>query len=281
MYSELMLKSWLPEYTPKASATQNEPAFYRNLEKALDTKRSDFSLWAVKPRWDDTVVDWQTSDFLSLNRSGRIREAFLEEIARHESFELSASGSRVQYGNYDYLIEVEKEAAHFFGAETGYICHTGYHANVNVVAYVPLPGDAIVYDELVHGSTHEGMKLSVAAHKVSFRHNDAGSLYDALTSLRDFEPGFASGTQSILICVESIYSMNGDVCPIKEFVAVAKDLFPLGNAQFIVDEAHSIGVLGPEGRGLISMLGLEKDIAIRIHMCSKAMASTGGKEIHL
>ena len=71
--------------------------------------------------------------------------------------------------------------------------------------------------------------------------------------------------------------MNGDICPLKECVEVAKEVFPLGNAQFVIDEAHSTGVLGPHGKGLVALLGLEKEIAIRIHMCSKAIASTGGK----
>jgi 8-amino-7-oxononanoate synthase len=139
MYSDLMLKTWLQEHTLQSQAMKNEPAFFRNLEQALDVRRAGHGLMTAKPRWDKSVIDWTTSDFLSLNRSGRIREAFFEEIARHDNFELSASGSRVQYGNYDYLKEVESEVADFFGAETAYITHTGFHANVSAVATVPLP----------------------------------------------------------------------------------------------------------------------------------------------
>ena len=277
MYAELMLKTWLGEHTLQASTLKNTPAFYRNLEQALDVHRADHGLMTTKPRWDDSVIDWTTSDFLSLNRSGRIREAFKEELERQGSFLLSAAGSRVQYGNYDYLLEVEREVAAFHGAETAWIAHSGFFANVGIMESVPLPGDAIVYDELVHASTHLGMKLSAAAHKISFQHNDPDSLRDVLTSLRDTYPAFRSGSQSILICVESIYSMNGDICPLKECVEVVRELFPLGNAQFVIDEAHSTGVLGPKGAGLVQMLGLEKEIAIRVHMCSKALASTGGE----
>lgn len=177
--------------------------------------------------------------------------------------------------------------------------------------YYRRPGDAVVYDELVHASTHDGLKLTNAAHKLSFKHNDPDDLREVLQSVKDLDHGFATGTRSILICVESIYSsqflpfyhsylqqsqilwlkltsnaiwsnamvfsVNGDICPLKECVQVAKEIFPLGNAQSVIDEAHSTGVLGPYGRGLVSMLGLEKEIAIRIHMCSKAIASTGGK----
>ena len=276
MYSDLLLPSWIKDQSLRAPAMKNGPAFYRNLERALDVLRADHVLMTAKPRWDRSVMDFTTSDFLSHNRTGRIRTAFLEELGRQGEFELSAAGSRVQYGNYNYLIEVEKEIADFFGAETAYMTHSGFNANVGAVAAVPLPGDAVVYDELVHASTHEGLKLSVAAHKISFRHNDVDNLVDILTSLKSSYPAFQSGAQSILICVESIYSMNGDVCPIKEFVSVVKEMFPLGNAQFVMDEAHSTGVLGPRGAGLVSMLGLEKEIAIRVHVCSKGMASTGG-----
>ena len=176
---------------------------------------------------------------------------------------------------------MEKEIAEFFGSETAFIGHSGFLCNLGIIGSVALPGDCYLFDELVHASTHEGMKLSRASHKVSFRHNDPDSLREALCSLRVNHEEFRAGTKSILILVESIYSMNGDVCPLKELVDVAKDVLPLGNAQFVVDEAHSIGVLGPNGRGLVSMLGLEKEIAIRVHMCSKAMASTGGEFSYL
>ncbi|KAM0326566.1 hypothetical protein ACHAQA_006435 [Verticillium albo-atrum] len=268
MYYEEMIKDWLKDHALQTPHMKDEPAFYRNIEKHLDTLRAEFRLSTSKPRWDDTVVDWASSDFLSLNRTGRIREAYLKEMAKHgNDWDLSAAGSRLQYGNYNYLIEVEKEVAEFFGSETAFIGHSGFLCNVGIIGAVALPGDCYLYDELVHASTHEGMKLSRASHKVSFAHNDIHSLRTALKVLRDNHPEFKAGTKSILILVESIYSMNGDICPLKEFVEAAKEIFPLGNAQFVIDEAHCVGVLGPNGRGLVSMLGLEKEIAIRVHMC--------------
>ncbi|KAF9763193.1 hypothetical protein IL306_003221 [Fusarium sp. DS 682] len=252
------------------------PAFYRNLEQTLDLRRAEGGLLTAKPRWADSVFDFTSSDFLSLNRSNRIRDAFVAELAQHPDFRLSASGSRVQYGNYDYLNQVESEIASFYGSETAYIAHSGWLANVGVLAAVPLPGDAIVYDELVHASTHEGMKISVASHRMPFRHNDPSSLRDVLGMLKDDHSAFQSGTRSILICVESVYSMDGDICPLREMVEVVRELFPLGNAQFIIDEAHGTGVIGPKGAGLVAELGLEKDIAIRLHMSSKALGATGG-----
>lgn len=282
-YSERMIKNWLREHIPQAQAMKDQPAFFRNIERTLDAQREGHNLMTAKPRWPKSIIDLTSSDFLSLNRSGLVRDAFLKELENHSDYQLSAAGSRVQYGNYDYLIQVEKEIADFHGAETAYIGHSGFFCNVGIVASVPRPGDAVVYDELVHASTHDGLKLSMAAHKISFKHNDPDDLREVLQSLKELDSGFSAGTKSVLICVESIYSMNGDICPLRECVGVAKEVFPLGNAQFVIDEAHSTGVIGPQGRGLVALLGLEKDIAIRIHMCSKAIASTGGKlrsEVH-
>lgn len=277
MYHDLMLKGWTEEQRLRVPGMKDAPAFYRNLEQVLDTKRQGNYMMGFKPRWDQSVVDFTTCDFLSLSRSGRIREAFLKELADHPDFDLSAAGSRIQYGNYDYLNKVEQEIANFHGAESCYITQSGFVANVALLSGVPQAGDAIIYDELVHASTHEGLHLSLAQHKLPFRHNDPDALRDVLVGLKNTQPGFAAGTCSVLICVETFYSMDGDVCQLREFLQIVKEEFPLGNAQFIVDEAHSIGVIGERGRGLVSILGLESEIAIRVHVASKALGSGGGE----
>jgi 8-amino-7-oxononanoate synthase len=71
--------------------------------------------------------------------------------------------------------------------------------------------------------------------------------------------------------------MDGDVCPLQDLVEAANEIFPNGNAQFVIDEAHSTGVIGPNGAGLVCALGLEKDIAVRLHTFGKALATSGGK----
>ncbi|KAF2462909.1 8-amino-7-oxononanoate synthase [Lindgomyces ingoldianus] len=277
-YYKDLFREWAAHQALRRPSTkQSEPAFYRRLEQALDVHRENGNLAILKPRWDDSVIDFTSSDFLSLSRSGRIRNAFLQELASlGNDWRLSASGSRTQYGNYDYLRQVEAEIAAFHGAETAWVCHSGFFANISVLEAVALPGDAIVWDELSHASTVVGLRVTVAAHKLPFQHNNPDALREVLTRLKTEDPAFARGDRSVLICVESIYSMEGDMCPLREMVAVAKDMFPTGNAQFVIDEAHSNGIIGPNGAGLVQVLGLEKDIAIRVHMCSKALASTGG-----
>lgn len=279
MYADLLIKTWTEENHPRGPTVKEGPAFYRNLERVLDARRQDQSLLGLKPRWGDDVADFSTCDILSLSRSGRVRDGFLAELAKHPDFHLGAAGSRLQFGNYEYLNQVEKEIAEFHGVETVYMTTSGFAANVSVLSGVPLPGDAIVYDELVHASSHEGFHLSLAEHKIPFRHNDPDALRDVLLGLKNSQPDFQKGTRSILVCLESVYSMDGDVCPLREFVQVVKDEFPLGNAQLVVDEAHSLGIIGDRGRGLVSALGLEKEIAIRIHVASKSLGSVGGKSV--
>ena len=199
MYYESLLKELLPAQELRAPSMVNEPAFFRRLEQSLDVARQKRALMVLKPRWDDSVLDLTTSDFLSLSRSGRVRQAFQEEIATLGDYRLSASGSRLQYGNYDYLLEVEKEVAAFHGAETAWICHSGFLANLGVLEAVPLPGDAVVWDELSHASTGLGLKLCQAAHKLPFKHNSPDSLREVLHSLKSMDSAFAAGGKSILV----------------------------------------------------------------------------------
>lgn len=113
MYYEKVLNEILGAQVHRGPHMKNEPAFYRRLEQSMDVARGNRALNTLKPRWDDSVMDLTTSDFLSLNRTGRIRDAFQRELASRGDFLFSASGSRTQYGNYDYLLEVEKEVVAF------------------------------------------------------------------------------------------------------------------------------------------------------------------------
>ncbi|KAG6354964.1 hypothetical protein INS49_004045 [Diaporthe citri] len=261
---------------PQAPGMNQGPAFYRNLELALDVRRRDQNLYIDKPDLDDDLADFASSDSLSLGRSGRIREAVLAELTKQPTLTLGPSGSRVAIGGSSYMYESEAEIARIAGAEAAYIVHSGFLANLAVLSAVPQPGDAIVFDALVHASMHEGMLLSRAAHSMSFSHNDPDALRDVLLALRNAHREFREGARSVLVLVESVYSMDGDVCPLSEMLHVVREVFPLGNAQLMVDEAHCVGLVGPHGTGLVRMLGLESEVAIRVQTGSKALGSTGG-----
>lgn len=145
MYADILIKEWAQDLQLRASSMKSSSAFNRNLEKVLDSRRQTQSLNGLKPRWDDSVADFTTCDFLSLSKSPRHRELFLQELAQNPDFGLGAAGSRVSYGNYSYLNMVEEEIAAFHGVETVYITQSGFGANVAVLSSVLLPGDAVVY----------------------------------------------------------------------------------------------------------------------------------------
>ncbi|EQB54803.1 aminotransferase class I and II [Colletotrichum gloeosporioides Cg-14] len=254
-------------------APKMKDVFYRNLEEALDMRRSQHDLITLRKRKDN--IDFSSNDFLSLATSGQLREAFLEELHRYPNFTVGSTGSRLLDGNSDYFEDLEDEIATFHGAERSLIVNSGFEGNSAIFSSIPRPGDAIVFDELVHASAHEGMSRCMAKVKVSFSHNCVDSFREVLEMVHESEPLIQRGQRVVLIAVETVYSMDGDVCPLKEMVEAAKEVLPKGNFQFIVDEAHATGVVGDKGVGLVSALGLQGEIAIRLHTFSKALGASG------
>ncbi|CAJ2508143.1 Uu.00g093290.m01.CDS01 [Anthostomella pinea] len=271
-----LLAEWFPDFEPKAPKMRGESVFYRNLEEQLDVRRNDRTLFTLRRNEPaPKSIDVSTLDFLGLTHSALLRQPFLDELASHPDFHLGAGGSRLLNGNNAYAELVEREIADFHVADEALLFHSGFEANVALMLAIPRPGDAIVFDELVHASMHEGMQGSVAPCKKSFKHNDVDKFREVLMEVRETQTLIKKGQRSVFIALESLYSMDGDVSPLRELVEVAKEIFPEGNAQFFVDEAHTTGVFGKQGRGYVDELGLHNEIAIRMHTFGKAMACTG------
>lgn len=228
----------------------------------------------VLPR---TAVDFSSNDFLSLSTSSTYRERFLGILnSTPSSFPFASGGSRLLDGNSAYAEELEKFVATFHQAPTALLFNSGYDANVGVLSSIPQPGDVILYDELIHASAHEGMRLSRASVRKGFAHSSPAGLRQVLLAQMAEDPKIETGTRNVFVVVESIYSMDGDVAPIKEFIAVIDELLPRGNGYFYVDEAHATGVFGPKGAGVVQELGVQDRIFIRVHTFGKALASHGG-----
>ncbi|TGO29170.1 hypothetical protein BPAE_0018g00580 [Botrytis paeoniae] len=269
---------WIASQKPRAHTMFDAPAFYRNLEQSLDGRRKNHDLHTlVKNTWaKGETVDFFSNDSLSFGASGRLRMAFDEELARNPNAQLGAGGSRLADGNYDYIETVEQEIADYHGVEAALIVGSGCNANCATFEAIPQSGDAIVYDEFVHPSIMDGISRSLATIQVSFAHNDVDAFRQALTFLSDSQPLIKHGKKCVLIVVESFYSIEGDMSPLKELVQITKEIFPHGNAQFIVDEAHSMGVVGERGLGYVNALKLDSEIAIKTHTFGKAFGSIGG-----
>ncbi|EEH17388.2 hypothetical protein PABG_07384 [Paracoccidioides brasiliensis Pb03] len=221
-------------------------------------------------------VDFSSNDFLSLSTSAVLRSHFLQTLASESSSHaLASKGSRLLDGNSAYAEKLERFIASFHHAESGLLFNSGYDANLSVFSCIPQPGDVILYDELIHASVHDGMRLSRAAKRIPFKHNSTDSFFGIAQGLVQNDPLIASGERSVFVALESLYSMDGDIAPIAELLEVVREVFPQGNGYMVVDEAHSTGVFGPRGAGVIQELGVENRIFLRLHTFGKALASHG------
>ncbi|KAI0763329.1 pyridoxal phosphate-dependent transferase [Trametes elegans] len=225
------------------------------------------------PSADAHLADFSSNDYLSLSLSPALRTRFLAKLSSAPHI-LGSGGSRLLVNGHAHAA-LEARLAAFFRAPAALLFNSGFDANVGFFASVPQPGDAIVYDEHIHASVHDGMRASRAAARVPFAHNSPAALRDVLERLVEERPGLAGGENSVFVSVETLYSMDGTVAPLTQIVEAVEQLFPHGNGYVVVDEAHSTGVYGPQGRGLVAALGLEDRIFARLHTFGKALAATG------
>lgn len=227
-----------------------------------------------------TKADLFSNDFLSLSRSPQLRSAILQRLVDEKGSFLGSTGSRISEGNTALHMSFEAKLREYYNADAVLLFTSGFDANMAVFQALPQDGDVVVYDTLVHISVRDGIRLSRAANSsYSFNHNSAESLKSVLQQIIASYPGIRSGSCTVFVAMESLYSMGGDVAPIQELLDVVENTLPEGCAQIVVDEAHATGLYGPAGRGIVSHMGLDKRVDIRLHTFSKALAGIGGNLI--
>lgn len=203
------------------------------------------------------LVDFSSSDYLGFARDGSPFRDFLEKTESLEKVKLSTSstGCRLLSGNSDAVLQLERTAAEFHGTEAALVFNSGYDANLSLFSSLPGRDDVLVYDQLVHASIHDGMRLGRGAtNSIPFAHNDVAAMRRAVNKASTKYAG------SILVCVESIYSMDGDVAPLEEMLEECRALsFELQqDVLMIVDEAHSGGLFGENGEGMVTSQNFHK-----------------------
>jgi len=188
-----------------------------------------------------------------------------------------STGSRLLAGNYPLIEETERALAAFHQAEAGLLFNSGYDANLGVLSCIPQRGDLILYDSLSHASLRDGIRLSFGT-AFSFAHNDVADLEKRLAGLRRKpradgvgEGDGKAGGGNIFVVTESVFSMDGDLAPLDEIVALCQRY----GAQLILDEAHGTGVIGPAGEGLAQARGWHRECFARIHTFGKAAGCHG------
>ncbi|KAI1656370.1 PLP-dependent transferase [Daldinia decipiens] len=255
-------------------------------------------------------IDFSSNGYLSLSTNREIQKSLLSrlqaEVAALEDCNgsrdlrrslLGSGGSRLLDGNSPLAESLETKIASFHGAESALLFTSAYDANTGLLGSVPQPGDVILYDELIHASVHDGMRMSRATRRIPFAHSSISEAQRGRVSDTK-ESRAASGSKNygldhvlrelmkdkrvtncqanVFICVEGLYSMDGDTIHLKEIVETVDRYLPSGNGYIIVDEAHSVGVFGKDGRGLVCQLGLENRIWARVLGFGKALGCAGG-----
>ncbi len=210
----------------------------------------------------ETMINFSSYDYLGLGDLPELRHAAAEAV---DTYGASLSATRSVGGDIDLYHTLEAEIAETYGTEDALLFVSGYLTNLAFLGYVVGKDDVIIHDELSHDSMIAGARLS-GAKRLSFRHNDADHLDAMLQRHRR--------TGSVcLVMIEGIYSMDGDIGRLPEILEVVRR----HDADLYIDEAHSFGVLGPTGRGVMEHFGVEpaEDIVL-MNTVSKSLASVGG-----
>lgn len=225
-----------------------------SVSEALSRRMQDGALRVVTPAQDG--VDLCSNDYLGLARQlGHVCSTPAHGLAR-----LGATGSRLVSGSTLAHEEVEHFLACFHATEAALLFGSGFEANIGLLGSLGGRGDTILYDELVHASMRDGVRLSIARSH-SFRHNDVDDLRRKLQR----------ATGDCFVAVESLYSMDGDCAPLQELCALCRE----SGAHLIVDEAHATGVYGHQGEGLVQANGLANEVFARVHTFGKALGYRG------
>jgi 8-amino-7-oxononanoate synthase len=208
------------------------------------------------------LISFSSYNYLGLSGHPMVAYAVKEAVERYGS---SVSAARILSGNRALHDELDRALAELVGAEDAISLLGGHSTNVSVIGHVVGPDDLIVHDALAHDSILQGCRLSGAARQ-PFAHQDYAALDALLTQTRD-------RYRRVLIIVEGVYSMDGDICDLPALIALKKK----HGALLMVDEAHSIGVLGARGGGVGEHFGVNRaDVDIWMGTLSKSLASCGG-----
>jgi len=214
-------------------------------------------------RTADGLVDFCSNDYLGFAHSSALRDAIRQADAGHTDALTGATGSRLLAGQTNLADVLETDLARFYKTEAALLFNSGYDANLGLLACLPQRGDTLITDELIHASMIDGARLSYAT-RYRFRHND-------LTDLAEKLQLAAQAGGQVFVAVESVYSMDGDLAPLRELC----DLCDGYGAALLVDEAHATGVYGPNGEGRVVEMNLQERVFARVHTFGKALGVHG------
>jgi 8-amino-7-oxononanoate synthase len=202
-----------------------------------------------------------SNNYLGLTADERVIAGARDALTRYGT---GLTGSRLLNGTTALHLELERELAEWMGTEDAIVFSTGHQANVGTLGTLLGPGDTVIVDSGDHASLLDGALLSHAKLR-AYKHNRMEKLESML------ERAVADGG-GVMVAVDGVFSMEGDIAPLQEIVALCKRF----GARLLVDEAHAVGVLGARGAGTAELLGVEDEVDLRMGTFSKSLASCGG-----
>jgi 8-amino-7-oxononanoate synthase len=209
------------------------------------------------------LINFSSNDYLGLANDSRLRDAASAAI---DKFGLGAGASRLISGNLSPHLRLERALANWKGTEAAVCFSSGYAAALGTIPALVGKDDVLVLDKLCHASLIDGARLSSAMVRV-FPHNHMGKLQSHLEWARREHPG-----KRVLIVTESVFSMDGDRAPLHEVIEFKKQF----GALLMLDEAHALGVIGPNGRGLAAAENVDAEVDVQMGTLSKALGASGG-----
>jgi len=230
------------------------------LKARLDYRINQGNLRSLKII-DEKLIDFASNDYLGFAKNEKLKNQIIDRY-KNGGESNGSTGSRLLTGNSIQIEALEKKLADIFSTENSLLFGSGYMANMAFFSAVPQKNDIILYDELCHASIKDGCRLSLAK-KVSFKHNDLEHLEAKLEN--------TNKNVNVFVAIESVYSMDGDFAPLSEIVRLCNRF----SAKIVVDEAHSTGVWGEQGEGIVKIQGFEKQVYARIMTFGKALGIHG------
>jgi 8-amino-7-oxononanoate synthase len=246
--------------TPYAWIDQSLAALHR-AHRYRSVQAIDGMAGATVQRQGQTLVNFASNDYLGLAGDPRMAAA---AVAAIHTYGTGSTGSRLLSGHRELHGELERAIAALKGTDDAIVFSSGYLANLGAIAALVGTPDLILGDAYNHSSLRSGGKVSGAT-ALDYRHGDVAHLQELLEIHRDRH-------RRCLIATDSVFSMDGDLCPLPEILALAK----IYNAMVLVDEAHGTGVFGRQGSGVVEHLGGAGRPMVIVGTLSKALGSLGG-----
>lgn len=235
--------------------------FPKSLQQKLNQREQNNAL--RKLSLPNDLIDFASNDYIGFSKNKAIFDETHDYLIDDNNIQNGATGSRLLSGNHKVYQEAENHIAKFHQTESALIFNSGYDANLGFFSSVPQKGDLILYDELSHASIRDGIRLSNAK-SYKFQHNDFEDLEKLIERLQT-EPA------EVYIVTESVFSMDGDMPNLEELA----ELSGKHNCHLVIDEAHSLGVFGENGQGLVQNLQLQDKVFARIMTFGKGLGCHG------